>query len=369
MEENIIQIYDKYKSKLQDIFSHKRKAKKYQLIMHIGYWILILFIITIMLSGYFSSWLYWLLPDYLLNIGQLYDYESNSLLYIMWVSVIFATIVPVINKYFVQYQSKSLTSEKEVIEDLIQEFFSDIIIKWYKVIPEKDIKISKLFGKNIITKWFQSHWSLSLEIEGVEIAMDDLSSYNSRWIDVRNPYLMSIPVIGMLIMFYQFIIKSLSTKEINNPNETWKWSFCKIMFYQQTTQNVYVLDKTLEHSIQWAISGHLWENILLENNQFNNNFITYSNNQFDARYILSPLMMEKILAFKNMYKRSISLSFVDGVMYIVINNKWLLLFSQDKVIWLKALENFITDIQTIVDIVKIFNLTNNKEKYNKESIS
>jgi hypothetical protein len=43
------------------------------------------------------------------------------------------------------------------------------------------------------------------------------------------------------------------------------------------------------------------ENVRLENNIFNQNFLTYSKSQFAARYILSPLMMEKILTFKQKY--------------------------------------------------------------------
>ncbi|MBB2146411.1 DUF3137 domain-containing protein [Pedobacter sp. LMG 31464] len=54
----------------------------------------------------------------------------------------------------------------------------------------------------------------------------------------------------------------------------------------------------------------------LENEDFSKNFVTYSNDQIEARYILTPAMMEKINDLNQRSANAISLSFIDTRMYI-----------------------------------------------------
>ncbi|MFD0940126.1 DUF3137 domain-containing protein [Pedobacter boryungensis] len=54
----------------------------------------------------------------------------------------------------------------------------------------------------------------------------------------------------------------------------------------------------------------------LENENFNKNFVIYSTDQIEARYILTPAMMEKINDLNQRSAYTISLSFIDTRMYI-----------------------------------------------------
>ncbi|WP_421945641.1 DUF3137 domain-containing protein [Pedobacter sp.] len=54
----------------------------------------------------------------------------------------------------------------------------------------------------------------------------------------------------------------------------------------------------------------------LENSFFNQNFITNSTDQVEARYILTPAMMERILKLNSNSKNTISLSFINNRMNI-----------------------------------------------------
>jgi hypothetical protein len=58
------------------------------------------------------------------------------------------------------------------------------------------------------------------------------------------------------------------------------------------------------------------EVIELENPHFIKNFVTYSNDQVEARYILTPSMMEKISDLNERSAYCISLSFINSAMYI-----------------------------------------------------
>lgn len=54
----------------------------------------------------------------------------------------------------------------------------------------------------------------------------------------------------------------------------------------------------------------------LENDEFNKNFVVYSNDQIEARYILTPALMERIGALNQRCSNTISLSFINANMYI-----------------------------------------------------
>ncbi|MGF1922836.1 MAG: DUF3137 domain-containing protein, partial [Bacteroidia bacterium] len=58
------------------------------------------------------------------------------------------------------------------------------------------------------------------------------------------------------------------------------------------------------------------EVVTLESDYFNENFITYSNDQIEARYILTPALMEKIAELNNRSAYCISLSFINSSVYI-----------------------------------------------------
>ena len=54
----------------------------------------------------------------------------------------------------------------------------------------------------------------------------------------------------------------------------------------------------------------------LENDTFNSDFIVYSNDQIEARYILTPSLMERISSLNKRCAYTVSLSFINANMYI-----------------------------------------------------
>jgi hypothetical protein len=58
------------------------------------------------------------------------------------------------------------------------------------------------------------------------------------------------------------------------------------------------------------------ELVKLENPNFEELFVTYSSDQVEARYILTPGMMERLCQLENKCKYTISLSFIDTQMFI-----------------------------------------------------
>lgn len=58
--------------------------------------------------------------------------------------------------------------------------------------------------------------------------------------------------------------------------------------------------------------------VKLENVEFEKEFAIYGTDQTEARYILSPALMERIMAFRQQTKKRISISFINSQIFIAI---------------------------------------------------
>jgi hypothetical protein len=61
--------------------------------------------------------------------------------------------------------------------------------------------------------------------------------------------------------------------------------------------------------------------VKLEDVEFEKAFAVYGTDQVEARYILSTALMQRLLAFKNKTRKSLSISFIDSQIYIAIPMK------------------------------------------------
>ncbi len=61
--------------------------------------------------------------------------------------------------------------------------------------------------------------------------------------------------------------------------------------------------------------------VRLEDPEFEKMFVVYSSDPVEARYILSPAFMQRLVAFRNKMNSSVQLSFVDSQMYMAIPMK------------------------------------------------
>jgi len=63
------------------------------------------------------------------------------------------------------------------------------------------------------------------------------------------------------------------------------------------------------------------ELVKMDNDQFEREFVVYSSDQVEARYILTPMMMERLLDFKKKSIHPIYISFIDDCIHIIIDNE------------------------------------------------
>lgn len=108
--------------------------------------------------------------------------------------------------------------------------------------------------------------------------------------------------------------------------ETWHELFCGVIFKADFNKNfkglTVVQSKAFGSDVaEWFGSNTPFfsgakERVRLENPEFEKHFATYSSDQIEARYILTPLMMESICTLNDRCEDSISLSFVGNIITI-----------------------------------------------------
>jgi hypothetical protein len=82
--------------------------------------------------------------------------------------------------------------------------------------------------------------------------------------------------------------------------------------------------KWLQQKTDW-MSSH-GEVVYMENVEFEKQFKVMGSDQIEARYLITPAMMERILELKNKKKRTISLSFVGSSIFVAIQSGYTNLF-------------------------------------------
>jgi hypothetical protein len=99
--------------------------------------------------------------------------------------------------------------------------------------------------------------------------------------------------------------------------------FCEIRFNKKITGNTFiypdqtekVLGKFLGDFLQ-GLSKSRGQQVKLENPDFEKNFNCFSHDQVEARYIITPLLMEKILSLKDKLSCRLYFSFIGESVYV-----------------------------------------------------
>ena len=111
------------------------------------------------------------------------------------------------------------------------------------------------------------------------------------------------------------------TKALNdNLNSIFKGVFLSASFNKNFKSKTFLFSKSITAFIkntEKKLFSEL-EIVKLENNEFDHEFLILSNDQVEARYILTPNLMESILNYKHKMGANISFSFVENRLYCAI---------------------------------------------------
>jgi len=156
-------------------------------------------------------------------------------------------------------------------------------------------------------------------------------------------------------------------KKGNKGKTYWKTIFKGLIFIADFNKNfqsktVVIPDKSekffgsFSHFFQsFSSRGEL---IKMDNPEFEKEFVVYSDDQIEARYILSHSLMKSILEYKKVVDKNISISFVGSNIYIAIGFKKKLFEPKiyKKVTSFDEVRFYFEILSLTVDIVKHLNL-------------
>ncbi len=121
-------------------------------------------------------------------------------------------------------------------------------------------------------------------------------------------------------------LSEIETYHLNNQNPTFKGVFIAVLFNKRFTTKTVITNRknhTLFRKAKLNFFGDMKdaEYVKLENLEFNKNFIVIAENQIEARFKLTPALMEKMLDYKNKLNTAVSFSFIDKYLYISIESE------------------------------------------------
>ena len=152
-------------------------------------------------------------------------------------------------------------------------------------------------------------------------------------------------------------LNEFEVKESIGRSKIFHGLFFEAKFSKNFISRTFVLPNNFQTKLT---SWNSWrgEEINLEDPEFNRRFQVYSDNQIEARYLLSTSLMSRLVEFSYKAKRKVYLSFVDGFMYIAIPYRHRLfepkLFKSMKSF--SPLKEYFLDLQLMIGIVGDLNL-------------
>lgn len=156
------------------------------------------------------------------------------------------------------------------------------------------------------------------KVKETQFAFSELRAW-SRTREVKQPNILAV------LVRYLFSLRSIQYLDQNRKNGglLFKGLFFYADFNKLLSESTFVLPDTAEKLLGKGgqllqRSGFHGQLVKLENPLFEKQFAVFSSSQQEARYVLTPHMMEAILNIKRKYKKKMYLSFTGTNVYIAI---------------------------------------------------
>lgn len=181
---------------------------------------------------------------------------------------------------------------------------------------------------------FDHYWTRMLDIDFSATAPENFVSLNGLML-LGNIVLLCIPILVMLIIRLIKGVPYVLTQVFKGKNIDYKRFQIEIINNQAYQKNIFkglffgakfnkytkvitiIQPKGLKTEIN-SISHGSKELIKLEDPEFSQYFTVYSEDQVEARYILSTNLMEKLVDFKKKVGKNVYVSFVENMIYIAV---------------------------------------------------
>ena len=255
---------------------------------------------------------------------------------------------------FTRAFQKFKTTERKTISQMVKTLFPQVEFTQGAKAPVNKVVNSKLFAWIKEESPIYSYGQIRKKTNETEINITDLGIVENNVANRFLGKLMHIPILNMLSVMYQTVFKNIATNKLaDNTNNSFRGMFCWLSFKKKLNGHTVVLPKSnLAHFERWASSTFKEEQeIHLEDPRFKEKFIVFGTDQVEARYVLSPSIMEKVVALKEKFNRSISISFQNRQMYLAVENEnGIFSFPAGKLNSISVIQELAADIETALAI-------------------
>ena len=267
-------------------------------------------------------------------------------------------------------KAKYGTIEKQIIRAVIGKIAPTFKFDEHKQINPKVIAESELISTHqlrfkkatkVNSVYNLSRGILSGKVSNTSITMGAVKTLNHS----GNSYFMYVPGLNYLYIIYNYIRPWFSKKHtLEQVGSQFLGMFAIVEFNKNFNGTTIILPDQFEKRIGYLaktiqslnISGNQLVN--LEDTEFENEFVVYSSDQVEARYVMSTSLMQRITRLKKKIGKPIMLSFKNNKLYFAVYHPYgfLRLNESKNLITSNALELLYEDIVNAIGIVEDLNL-------------
>ncbi|MFV0565087.1 MAG: DUF3137 domain-containing protein [Flavobacteriaceae bacterium] len=257
---------------------------------------------------------------------------------------------------FAYFFSRFKVLEGNTISKMVKQLFPSFEFSQFSQLSKSKVKESNLFAWLTVNTPVYTFGQMKGRVNGVDLYIADIGvieeNVSNKTIDV----LLKIPGINLLVVIYQYVLKNIFTsKSADNVYFSFRGMYCFANFNKNLTTSTVIIPNTLSTKADRFASFKFKneEKILLEDARFNKHFVVYSPDQIESRYILSSVIMEKIVALKEKFNREIMLSFINNKVFLAVENpNGLFAFPQGNIDSVKVIEELVAEIETAQSLIE-----------------
>ncbi|MCK0160399.1 DUF3137 domain-containing protein [Allomuricauda sp. F6463D] len=282
---------------------------------------------------------------------------------------------------FYSYKNKFKVQERKIMKVALDKMIPEFKFQPFKQISSQQIEDSKLLpsyfqvGKkqNKQSAYNLHYGTLKGKVGDTSISLGDVSIVNQG---IQSSFLMYIPLFPHLYMAYNYIRPWFSKHHsIANLGSNFVGMFAVVDFNKNFNGHTVILPDLMEKRVGYLAKNFQSLNftrgqlVHLEDTEFESDFVVYSTDQVEARYILSTSLMKRITLLKRTMNKPIMLSFNNKKMYLGIRQPhgFLCLNKKENLLTSNVFKKVYEDICAAIDIVEDLNL--NTRIWKSESIT
>lgn len=354
-DQRIQEVYEKTHGDLQSIFQKRRIASIFQKLMWTIFGLyfvgVFLYLVSYFLKfdlGFVSNFFnrFEVTPEN--PYRQLYPYLG------LFAAIYLTTFI------FSHFFGKFKTLEAETFVRMTNDLFPNNEFTQVSHVETNKVMESQLFPWVELGTPVHTYGQMRSTINGIKIQVADIGFIEQNVGNKLMNTLLKIPFLNMFVILYQYVIKNIITsKSADNTHFTFRGMYSWTSFNKPLNGTTVVVPNTFATKTDRFASFKFKdeEKILLEDVRFTEHFLTYGSDQVEARYVLSAIMMEKIVELRDRFGRDIMLSFKNNQLFVAVENpNGLFSFPAGKLDSIKILEEIVNDIGAVESIVEEFEL-------------